>query len=49
MDGKKGGKRRLWNKGSTDLKCDKVVETPVQIVLVDSLRISSSLSSGFDL
>ena len=44
MDGKKEGKGRLWNKGSAALKCDRVVETPVQIVFVDSLRISSSLS-----
>ena len=44
MDGKKEGKGRLWNKGSAALKCDKVVETPVQIVFVESLRISSSLS-----
>ena len=29
---------------SATLKCDKVVETPVQIVFVDNLRISSSLS-----
>ena len=44
MDGKKEGKGRRWNKGSATFKCDKVVETPVQIVFVDSLRISSSLS-----
>lgn len=42
--GRRKRKGRLWNKGSAALKRDKVVETPVQIVVLDSLRISSSLS-----